>query len=278
MHELIVPIDFSEASKNAARYAAWMSKGIPAAQLTLYNVFGTLELGSDGSPIQSDDGARKTIMELALQSVANDISGISDARISCVAEEDDDFPGSLAKYVLHFHPELIIMGITGATRLAKIFMGSNTLKIVRRNIAPTVIVPPDAVFRPVQNVLFISDFKNVDETIPFQPIRNFLGLFHPVLHIVNVDSEHYVELTEEFKEQRARLHRQMEDFEPEYYFIRMFDFMDAINQFVEDKKIDIIVTVPKNQSFFANLFKTTHTSRLAYHSHVPIATFQALRP
>jgi hypothetical protein len=67
----------------------------------------------------------------------------------------------------------------------------------------------------------------------------------------------------------------MAEFNPEYYFIRMFDFMGAINQFVEDKKIDMIITIPKNHSFFSNLFKTTHTSKLAYHSDVPIAAIHS---
>lgn len=65
------------------------------------------------------------------------------------------------------------------------------------------------------------------------------------------------------------------DFNPEFYFIRIFDFMEAINQFVMDKKIDLILTVPKQRSFLTNLFKTTHTSKLAYHSHVPIVAINS---
>jgi len=131
-------------------------------------------------------------------------------------------------------------------------------------------VPPDAKSKSAKNVLFISDFKDVQNTIPADSIKNILNLFNPALHIVNVDSEHYVELTEEYKTQRRILHEMMAEYNPEYYFIRIYDFMEAINQFVADKNIDMIITVPKNQSFFANLFKTTHTSKLAYHSHVPI--------
>ena len=64
-------------------------------------------------------------------------------------------------------------------------------------------------------------------------------------------------------------------FNPEFYFIRSYDFMDAINQFVEDKNIDMILTIPKNDSRLPNFFKTTHTSRLVYHSHVPIVAIHA---
>jgi hypothetical protein len=86
-----------------------------------------------------------------------------------------------------------------------------------------------------------------------------------------VDSEHYVQVTEEYKVERTKLEEKLKDYNPEFYFIRLFDFMDAINQFVADNKVDLILTFPRKHSFLSNVFKTTHTTKLAYHSHVPIA-------
>lgn len=275
MNTFIVPIDFSETSKNAARFAAHLSSQLHNSSIVLFNVFDTIEAGSDGSPLSSDDDARKAIMELALRSVQSELTNLTDAKITCVAEESNDFVGSLESYVRRNGVQLVIMGITGATRLGQIFMGSNTLKVVNRRFSPVVIVPPDAGFKAMKNVMFITDFKDVDTTIPIAPIKELLDLFKPNLHIVNVDSEHYVELTEEYKAERDKLHKLVKDYNPEYYFIRMFDFMEAINQFVQDKNIDMILTVPKNHFFLSNFFKTTHTSKLAYHSHVPIAAIHS---
>ncbi|HUP13511.1 MAG TPA: universal stress protein, partial [Niastella sp.] len=56
----------------------------------------------------------------------------------------------------------------------------------------------------------------------------------------------------------------------EFYFIRQYDFFDAISQFADDKNIDLIVIVPRDRSFLSGLFKTSHTKKLAYHSHIPI--------
>lgn len=275
MNSFIVPIDFSETSKNAARFAAHISTLVPDAHLILYNVFDTLEVGVDSSPLASDDAARKIIMELGLESIRQDLSAITNARISCVAEEDNHFVNALENYVRRNGIQLIVIGITGTTRLEQLLVGSNTLKIVNRRIAPVIIVPPDAQSKSARNVMFLTDFKDIEETMPVHSLKTVLELFHPRLHIVNVDSDHYVELTDEYKAQRAKLHEILKEFNPEYYFIRMFDFMEAINQFVEDKQIDMIITIPKNQSFVPNLFKITHTSKLAYHSHVPIVAIHS---
>src|SRR5665213_1618755 len=147
MTNFIVPIDFSETSKNAARYAAHLSALVPGTHLILYNVFDALEYGSDSSPMGTDkeeDAGRKAIMELALESVRSELSSITDAKISCVAEEDNHFVNTLENYVRNKNIQLIIMGITGSTRLGQIFIGSNALKVVNRRIAPVIMVPPDA--------------------------------------------------------------------------------------------------------------------------------------
>ena len=278
MNNLIVPIDFSETSKNAARYAAHISTLIPDAHLILYNVFDTLEYGSDSSPLDTEgeeDASRKEIVELALASVQTEISAITSARISLVAEESHRFLDTLEAYVKENNIQLIVMGITGATKLGQVLMGSNALNIVKRAIAPTIIVPPGAHSQSAKNVLLLTDFKDIENTIPIPTVKSVLDLFRPRLYIVNVDHEHYVQVTDEYKAERAKLESELKDYNPEFYFIRLFDFVEATNQFVADYKIDLILTFPRKHSFLSNVFKTTSTKQLAYHSHVPIAAINA---
>jgi nucleotide-binding universal stress UspA family protein len=278
MNNFLVPIDFSETSRNAARYAAHISTLVPDAHVILYNVFDSLEYGSDSSPLATDaeeDAGRKAIMELALESVRTEISPITSARISLVAEESHRFLDTLEKYVNNNNIQLIVMGITGATRLGQIFMGSNTLNLIKRGTVPVIIVPPHAHSESAKNVMLLTDFKDIDNTIPIQTVRSVLDMFKPRLHIVNVDHEHYVQVTEEYKAERTKLEGMLRDYSPEFYFIRLFDFMDAINQFVADNKIDLILTFPRKHSFLSNVFKTTNTTQLAYHSHVPIVAIHA---
>jgi nucleotide-binding universal stress UspA family protein len=278
MNNFIVPIDFSETSKNAARYAAHISTLVPDAHLILYNVFDALEYGSDSSPLGTDgeeDASRKAIVELALESVRIDISGITNARISVVAEESNHFLDTLEAYVKKNNIQLIIMGLTGATRLGQVFMGSNALNIVKRAIAPVIITPEHTHSTSAKNVLLLTDFQDVENTIPIDTVKSVLNLFHPRLFVVNVDHEHYVQVTEEYKAERTKLEGSLREYNPEFFFIRLFDFVEATNQFVADNHIDLILTFPRKHSWLSNVFKTTSTSKLAYHSHVPIVAINA---
>jgi nucleotide-binding universal stress UspA family protein len=274
MTKLIVPIDFSETSKNAARYAAHLSTLLLDGHLTLFNAFDELEHGSDSSPLANDpedEAGRKSIVKLALQSVQTELAAITSAPIECVAEEDSHFLNALERYVRDNDINLIVMGTTGSTHLGQVFMGSNTLNIVKRGVVPVIIVPPDANSQSAKNVLLLTDLKDVDNSIPIPTVKSVLDLFHPRLYIVNIDSEHYVQLSEEYKTETNKLAEKLKEYNPEFFYIRLFDFVEAINQFVADNKIDLILTFPRKHSFLSNVFKTTHTTKLAYHSHVPIA-------
>ena len=133
-----------------------------------------------------------------------------------------------------------------------------------------MIIPPEAQFSGKKNVALISDFKDVQKSTPITPIKNILRLFNPSLHIVNLDSEHYVSLTEEFLQQRNYLSENFKEFNPEFYFIRTFDVHDTIHTFVQDKKIDMLVTIPRHHSLFSNVFKISNTKKLVYESSIPI--------
>lgn len=270
MQKFLVPTDFSETSKNAANYAAQMAAAIPGAKVILINVSDKFTAGSDGSPLTETKKDRRTILQQALTNMAQEMRNLANVEIDFVIEEGSSLVETLDRYVRHQGISMIVMGITGASRLEQLFIGSNTLDMVDAGVCPVMIIPPNAQFRPIKNVLFASDFKDVDTTVPAAPVRAVLDMLKANLHIVNVDSEHYVDITDEYKAQRVKLEKILGGYQPEFYFIRQYDFLDAVSQFTADKNIDVIVTIPKERSFLSGLFKTSHTKKLAYHSHVPI--------
>src|SRR6195952_3509235 len=110
MKTFIVPTDFSDTSKNAARYAARLSEQVPGSRIILYNVFDKIDTeSSDGSVVYNDHEARKTIMEMALASVKTEMISVApNAEITCIAEEKSSFIDSLEKLATAQKANLII--------------------------------------------------------------------------------------------------------------------------------------------------------------------------
>lgn len=265
MKNFLVPVDFSNTSVNAAKYAVELVKSIPGARVILYNVYSRI---SFASLTDTDKDSRKMVTEKELEDLKIDLSHDNNVDIS-VELEEGVFVDCMEQYVLGNHIDMVIMGITGASRIKQVFMGTNTLNVVRTVNTPVMIIPAEAKFNGLKRVVFTSDFKDVARTTPFASLQNILSTFHSELNILNVDSEHYIELSDEYKIEREAMEDRLGEFNPEFSFLRAYDFLEGINRFVETKEMDAIITVPRKHGFLSQLFKTSHTKKLAYHSHVP---------
>jgi len=257
MRDVIIPVDFSDTSLNAARYAADMLSGKPDTRVILYNMFED-EDESDNAGLYLESLKK----ELLQKGVTNNIE--------CVKEYGDDLIDNLGRLAYQKNAELIVMGITEKDEWRQLFAGSNTLKMAEQNVCPVMIVPNVSRYSGIQNIALTSDFKDVRTTTPVLAIKTILDMFNANLHIVNVSNEHYVSLSDDYLTERSKMQELFADFNPEFYFIGMNDFHDAIEQFTRDRNIDLLIVIPKNHSLFDRLFGKSHTKKLAFQSSVPI--------
>ncbi|MBI2729780.1 MAG: universal stress protein [Sphingobacteriales bacterium] len=255
MKNVIIPVDFSETSLNAARYAASMLAGQPAANVILYNMFTKLE--------DADTSTEN------LESLAKEFNDKGVVNTEIIKELGDDLIDSLDRLAFQKASSLIVMGLTGRSSIAQTLIGSNTLKMAEKNVCPVLIIPPDAKYNGINNIAFTSDFKDV-EMMPVLFITKMLDLFKASLHIINVDSEHYISLDETYENTKQQIKEMLGNYNPEFYFMRWHVFHEAINQFAADYNIDMILTVPKYHSMLSRVLGNTHTKELVYHSTIPV--------
>src|ERR1041384_3959375 len=128
MHRVIVPIDFSETSLNAANFTGQMLSGKKDAMVYLYHNFS--HHNEAATSAESLENIRKDLLAKGISSV------------ECITEYGGDLIDNLTKLAEVQRASLFIMGITGRSGLSNIFMGSNTLKMVEQQVCPVMIVPP----------------------------------------------------------------------------------------------------------------------------------------
>lgn len=252
---VIVPVDFSETSLNAAQYAADMYKNQDELQIVLYHFYKKEE---------EIEAAKNSLNELKAR------LAYSSANIEVFIESGDNFIDSLAVYAHVRVAYMIVMGLTGKSAITQWFSGSNTLKMAEKSVCPVLIVPGDATYTGTDNILIASEMRYVQETPVLLAVKRVLADFKPRLHVLNVDDSHYISLTTGFKTERDKMEELLAEFKPEFYFMRLFDFHESINLFVRDQKIDMIIIGPKFHGFFSKLFKTQHTKKMIYQSKVAV--------
>jgi nucleotide-binding universal stress UspA family protein len=256
MKTVIIPVDFSETSLNAARYAAEMLSGKSDTSIILYNMV--------------TDADEFELAGTYLESIRTELLSKGDKQIEVIREKGKDLIDCLEKLVSEKKATLIIMGIGEKSPLKQAIIGSNTLKITARNVCPVLIVPLHAKYKGIKNIALASDFKDVENNTPVSNIKAVLDFFKPQLHIVHVNSEIHVALNEELKAERNWLDEQFEEYSPEFYFLTTFDFHETIEQFVQDRDIDVIINVPHHQSFYDSFFKKSATKKLVFQSTIPV--------
>jgi nucleotide-binding universal stress UspA family protein len=256
MHRVIIPVDFSETSLNACRYAAKMFAGKVDTTVVLYNNYH-----------QEDDF---DVCHNYLESLRKEFLKAGVLHIEYEMEKGGDLIDNISRMAHTTRATLIVMGITGKSSIRQAMFGSNVLKLIDKNLYPVMIIPPDAKYKGMVNAAFASDFKNIEDTTPSDLINAVLEIFNPKLHIVHVNKDVYVSLPAYLEEGKTVFKNMFKQFTTEFYFLTLSDFFDAIDNFVKDYDIDLLITVPKHQSNSTSIFKTTHTKRLAYHSHIPI--------
>jgi nucleotide-binding universal stress UspA family protein len=255
MINIIIPLDFSQTSFNAAHYAANMYKGRADVTLILYHFY-----------VHGED--TETAKEY-LDSLQEELGRLGSA-VETQLESGEKFIDSLAAFAHAKRAYMVVMGLTGRTPMAQRFSGSNTLLISEKEVCPVLIIPENVTFNGFQNALITSELKYVEETPCLLTVKRVLAYFKPSLHILNVDPKHYLELTEEYKAEKDKMETLMKEFDPAFYFMDLYDFHESVDAFATDNDIDLIIIAPKYHDFFGKLFKTLHTKKLIYHTKVPV--------
>lgn len=255
MINIIIPLDFSQTSFNAAHYAANMYKGRTDVTLILYHFYTHGE----------DTETAKEYLD-SLQEELGRLGSIIETEL----ESGEKFIDSLAAFAHVKRAYMVVMGLTGRTPMAQRFSGSNTLQMSEKEVCPVLIIPENVSFNGFSNAMITSEMKYVEETPCLLTIKRVLSYFKPSLHILNVDPKHYLELTEEYKAEKDKMQELMKEFDPSFYFMDLYDFHESVNTFATDNNIDLIIIAPKYHDFFGKLFKTLHTKKLIYHTKVPV--------
>ena len=164
--------------------------------------------------------------------------------------------------------DLIIMGISGGGKLEEVLIGSNTTHMVHEVEIPVIIVPPNATWKPVEKVGWASDFKKVLRTTPVTKIRNFIEALGAELVVVH--NEKAGNFSAETFKGNVEVQEIFQALNPKYVFTHEADFKDAMDTFVEENDIDMLILIPRRQSWLSSVFKRSHTRSLAFHTHIPM--------
>ena len=272
MESILLPTDFSQTAKNAAVYALNLARQLGIKRLVLYHSYeipvtidpivpGVQMLDIESLKINSMKALEN--FEVQIKAFAN---GIEVEHINEYGDLNEGLDDVCAKA----NASLVVMGISGGGILEEKLVGSNTVSVAKHTKVPVIIVPASATFERVRSVMIASDFDKADTTIPVKKIRTFIEGSQAKLFVFHVEEKEPVTTPSSVLAESYAMHDALQELDPEYHFSHHKNFGEAVNDFVSEQHIDLIISVPKEHGFFAGLFSESHTKILAFHSHVPV--------
>ena len=136
---IVCPVDFSDHSRLALQYAARLAEHF-RAQLTVFSVVDPL-LAAAAATYRTDL-TEKTYEDLRRFAA----SAVPDLEQRVGAVQVDAVIGDIVPEILRMatqrHADLIVMGTHGISGYRKMFIGSNTERLLRHTEVPVLAVPP----------------------------------------------------------------------------------------------------------------------------------------
>jgi nucleotide-binding universal stress UspA family protein len=271
MKTIIVPIDFSPVSINAANFAADMAVAIQG-ELVLVNIYNIPVAYSGDVPLMMISvDELKAGSEQKLEKISQGLQHITSGKITVTSiARLGNTVDELEAISNEIKPFAIVMGTKGKGVLEKFVFGSTTLAAIRHLTWPLICVPQGREYgKGINKIGFACDFKDIAESTPVDQIRGIVKTFNARLHILNVD---YMEknFRSDTPEQSRVLHELFSDLTPEYHYIDHPDIEDGIHDFAETNNLDLVITIPKKHKLLQGLFKESSTKQLVMQAHVPV--------
>lgn len=272
--KILVPLDFSQSSNNAALYAAKFAKKANA-EIILFHVVHFEHppmLQISGSMEHKIEDIRISNASQDLSVLVNDLkSQVKGIQISFKVVAGFPIAEVIENYATNNHIDLIIIGTKGASGLPKILFGSNAVAVINKSSVPVITVPESSSFNNVKVIVCASEMHKMQSEI--QKVIPFAKLFDAsinVLHVLPLDSKKKIDtvsiqngLAEKYKYQKISFH-----------IAHNSSITDGINEFVADVKADILAMYTNEIGFFESLFKKSFSREEAFHGLVPLLTLK----
>lgn len=267
MKTIIVATDFSPAALNAANYAIAMAAAIQADILLLHVCtppvsFSEIPVTVNIDEMQKDAEKEMTLLkDQMIQKTAGRVNVRSEVIIGSVFPE-------LKTVCERIEPYTVVMGSQGTTAAERLLFGSHAVYAMKHLEWPLITVPQGAALSAVKKIGLACDFDKVVDTIPAEEIKTIVKDFNAKLHILNTGTKK--EFKPELVFESGLVQEMLGGLNPEYHFITSENTEDAILDFAEKNKIDLLVVLPKRHGLLDRIVHKSHTSKFVLHSHVPV--------
>jgi len=276
MKKLLVPVDFTDQSINAFRFAqdiARQSNGI----IQLLHVI-PLPVIHDSPLLPVADLKKQLLEEMTAAVQQKFLRLVQDYSVENIKISTHVVSGPINSSILEFirdaKTDLVVMGTKGVTGLREWMIGSNTEKIVRTSPVPIVAVKKYGRGRPIKNIIFPNTLDTGNQEPLILKIKALQNFFEAILHIVWINTA--ITGSKQDTEIREKLKAFAKRYMLKDYTIHVFHSSDeesGIIEFTKQMKGDLIAIGTRGFTGLAHLITGSIAEDVVNHAQHPVWTY-----
>lgn len=278
MKTYLIPVDFSDAAKNAAHFAAQLSHQTDTSAIILMNAFYISPYESllpnpdmlmlREQEIEEDAAKRIKKLEKLKKKLEAEVREGVTVRIRL---NRSHLLRAVVDTVIEENVDLVFLGSKGNSSAGAPGIGSHVINVSKASPAPIIVIPPHHKYHLVDKAVIACDFKQVTENMPMEILHKLLGSQKIKLMVLNIDNEgKHANTDAGQKAEETALHGMLKKYHPQYHYVPSPDIIKGILNFAGEHEAQMVIALPHKYSFFQSLLHSSISQQLASNSLVPV--------
>lgn len=274
MKKILVPIDFSEVSDNAVKFAIDLAKKMQG-EITLYhsihfNYNYDFQYGDYGA-IASMTEEVKEEAEKRIKSFINNLN--TDINV-CYIITPDSIVSAVKRLVTDEGFDLVIVGTHGCSGLEEVFIGSNAERVIRHAPCPVISIPGSVDLKKINKVLVPIDLSELRAGFLTQ-IANLQFIFGCELAFIWVSQSDITPKKEEtLGKELMQIFQSYNIDNYRFFVINNIKPEDGIFLEAKDSKADMLAMATHARTGISHWLSGSMTEDTVNHLDIPVWTFK----
>ncbi len=282
MRQILLPTDFSSNSWNAIRYILELMKKeectfhilntytpvIPSSRFMASSMGGSSL--DEGNKENSMKGLEETLQKIKREFKNKKHHFKLKSSFNILVEE-------IRNTVEQEGISLIVTGTKGASGVDEVFLGSNTVRIIKAvKECPVLTIPKEFDFVRPQEVVFATDFKRYYSHTELIPLIELAKSFKATIRIVYVQEK--IKALSEIQQFNLNMLRKY--FKGIDHYVHTVSELNSVSKtlevFAEELDIHLLAMLNYQHSYMERMTREPVVKRMAFHTQVPLLVIPEL--
>ena len=272
MKNILVPVDFSDISKNALKFATHVAQA-SESKIILFHVIQPLLIASDtGNYVypHTEDGKEYEKNTIYLERLI-DYVNMHNVNAEKIIHKGNFIEEEIANLIEENEIDMIIIGSRVTNEAETFFFGANSVKIFEKVKCPVLIIPPKTQYRGIMKMMYAIDFHNGDLKELKKAIQ-FAKIFNAEVIITHINTN-----PTKFEEEEDNLEwvKGIDTENISYekissWLVHNKNITVGLEKAAIDLNADILCMAIDEKNLFEKIFTKSYAREIAYTLRIPL--------